>query len=433
MRVVADTPEPEGFGERLRRLRKERRLSQEALAGAGVSTAHISRLESGARRPSIRVVRLLASRLGVTAEYLESGRELAASEQLELAISEAELALRLGEQSEAAEQRLRELLTRAQALAESALARRVTLTLGMQAARKGRFGEAIELLAPQVENGSLEPLSRPEAIIALAHAYGYSQRRGEAVELLEQALERTGSVPSAGERTRFATQLSHALADLGELERARELLERLEQEPAADPYERIRFHWAEARLEAMEGETRLALTRLRRATALLETTEDTLQLARAHLSAAEILLASERVELAAGHLAGAERLFALAADRRDLASLRAQQALCEARRGDPRQALRLAEQSLHDYDGCSEQRTAWHALAVAHAHAGELGRAVPLFERAFASLSEDAQWQEALTVCRDWSHALESAGRREDARQVREREARLRLRAGIGA
>jgi transcriptional regulator with XRE-family HTH domain len=428
---MAETPEPEGFGERLRRLRKDRGLSQEGLAGAGVSTAHISRLESGARRPSIRVVRLLASRLGVPAEYLESGRELGAAEQLELAISEAELSLRLGEQSEAAEGRLRELLAQARALGEETLARRVTLALGLQAAHDARFGEAIELLAPLVEDGWVEPLSQPSAIVALAHAYGSSHRGAEAVELLEQALERADSATSEGERTRFATHLSYALADLGELERAREVLERLEQEPPEDPYGRIRFHWAEARLDVMEGETRSALARLRRAMALLETTEDSLQLARAHLLSAEILLSSDRTELAAGHLAHAECLFALGADRRDLASLRAQQALCEAQRGDPRRALALAEESLRAYEGSSEQRTAWHALAVAHARAGDAERALSLFEQALESMVEDAQWQEALTVCRDWSRALEAAGRGDEARRVREREAGLRRRAGI--
>ncbi|WP_255954987.1 helix-turn-helix domain-containing protein [Streptomyces odontomachi] len=52
------------FGRRLRELRRERGLSQAALAGEEISTGYLSRLESGARQPTDRVVTYLAGRLG---------------------------------------------------------------------------------------------------------------------------------------------------------------------------------------------------------------------------------------------------------------------------------------------------------------------------------------------------------------------------------
>ncbi|MFG3191623.1 helix-turn-helix domain-containing protein [Streptomyces omiyaensis] len=52
------------FGRRLKRLRTERGLSQAALAGEGMSTGYLSRLESGARRPTPRAVEHLAAQLG---------------------------------------------------------------------------------------------------------------------------------------------------------------------------------------------------------------------------------------------------------------------------------------------------------------------------------------------------------------------------------
>ncbi|MFF8600017.1 helix-turn-helix domain-containing protein [Streptomyces sp. NPDC015232] len=55
------------FGRRLRELRLERGLSQAALAGHEISTGYLSRLESGARPPTDRVVAYLAERLGVPA------------------------------------------------------------------------------------------------------------------------------------------------------------------------------------------------------------------------------------------------------------------------------------------------------------------------------------------------------------------------------
>jgi transcriptional regulator with XRE-family HTH domain len=64
---------PTVVGRRIRRLREEAGLSQRQLEGPGVSYAYISRLEAGARTPSEKVLRYLAWRLGVTAQYLETG------------------------------------------------------------------------------------------------------------------------------------------------------------------------------------------------------------------------------------------------------------------------------------------------------------------------------------------------------------------------
>jgi len=53
------------FGSRLRFLRQQQGLSQAALAGDEISTGYLSRLESGARQPTERVISYLAQRLGV--------------------------------------------------------------------------------------------------------------------------------------------------------------------------------------------------------------------------------------------------------------------------------------------------------------------------------------------------------------------------------
>ncbi|WP_434741519.1 helix-turn-helix domain-containing protein [Micromonospora sp. SH-82] len=60
------------FGQRLRALRVKQGLSQAALAGDGMSTGYLSRLESGARRPTTRVVTHLAERLGVPTSEFEA-------------------------------------------------------------------------------------------------------------------------------------------------------------------------------------------------------------------------------------------------------------------------------------------------------------------------------------------------------------------------
>ena len=65
----------EAIGQRLLRLRKERGLSQRQLAEPGVTAVYICRIEKGERAPSVPVIRKLARKLGVSAEYLETGEE----------------------------------------------------------------------------------------------------------------------------------------------------------------------------------------------------------------------------------------------------------------------------------------------------------------------------------------------------------------------
>src|SRR5438034_7863545 len=86
---------PESIGQRLRRLRLERQLSQRELASPGVSYAYISRIEAGARRPSVKALRMLAKKLGVTPGYLETGSDIGDAEARELRLADVELRLRL--------------------------------------------------------------------------------------------------------------------------------------------------------------------------------------------------------------------------------------------------------------------------------------------------------------------------------------------------
>jgi transcriptional regulator with XRE-family HTH domain len=65
----------ETVGDRLKRLRLARNLSQRECSSPGVSYAYISRIEAGARTPSVKALRKLSEKLGVSVEYLETGNE----------------------------------------------------------------------------------------------------------------------------------------------------------------------------------------------------------------------------------------------------------------------------------------------------------------------------------------------------------------------
>src|SRR5436190_21417262 len=98
--------EQESIGARLKRLRLERGQSQRDLSSPGVSYAYISRIEAGARTPSVKALRMLAKKLNVSVEYLETGLDLRESEERELQIADAELAIRLDDDMSDAEDKL---------------------------------------------------------------------------------------------------------------------------------------------------------------------------------------------------------------------------------------------------------------------------------------------------------------------------------------
>jgi transcriptional regulator with XRE-family HTH domain len=72
-KIVGTVAKRESLGVRLKRLRLARGLSQRELSSPGVSYAYISRIEAGARAPSVKALRRMAGKLGVTVEHLETG------------------------------------------------------------------------------------------------------------------------------------------------------------------------------------------------------------------------------------------------------------------------------------------------------------------------------------------------------------------------
>lgn len=61
-------------GDRIRERRLELGLSQRSIAAEGISYAYISRIESNQRQPSMKALRRLAPRLGVSVHWLETGK-----------------------------------------------------------------------------------------------------------------------------------------------------------------------------------------------------------------------------------------------------------------------------------------------------------------------------------------------------------------------
>ena len=424
---------PESIGERLRRLRRERGFSQRDLSSPGVSYAYISRIEAGTRQPSVKALRKLAQKLGVSADYLETGSEISPADRRELELATAELDLRLGQNAAEAEAAIQRIFEEARAAGDMRIRARAATALGLAAAEQGRYTEAIDLLGTVVGDSAV-PHERPDVITALARAYSAAGEGWRAVELLERALEQVErdapeDVPT---QIRFVTTLSHALVDLGDAQRARDVLRNaLRREKDGDAYTRIRLYWSLARVAQLEGDLGRALDHARRAIALLETTEDTVQLARAHLLFAWLLIKNDGAEEAGEHLDEAERLLGPNADAIDLAYLRTEQAKRARALGDAEEAVTRARESLAilGESDPAEQGHAWGVLGAALALTGETPAAVEAFRRAVERLEAEAQWQDAAKICREWGRMLRDAGRETEALDVLDRAAALAARA----
>ena len=416
----------------MRRLRLARGLSQRQLASHGVSSAYISRIESGQRTPSVRAIRLLARRLGATPEYLESGMDIAPVEALELRLSDAELRLRLGDHSLEARHALQAVLKEAQRAGDAEIATRAQIALGLSSLAAGNQRESARYLAAAVASPLVSPRTQTNAYVSLSKALRFLGRAEDAATMLEDALGDPGcqTPDAAGVRLRLATYLSYALTDLGEFERARSVLEEIDADAALDAHAQVTMHWSLARLAYMEGQPRAALREIRRAIILLDHTEDSLELARAHLFAAEVHLWAYNTPEAGRHLDLASRLENLAADARDLGALHSCQALTHARRGDFERARHLITRAHEELaDAPAEQGLLWLAQALTEAGRDDFDAARRSFERAIEALAASSMQREAAAVCREWAQLLIAVGRSDEAASAAGRAAELAVEA----
>ena len=424
----------EHVGERLKRLRLARGLSQRELATQGVSYAYISRIEAGTRQPSVKALRKLARQLDVSTEYLETGRDIDDAGERELQIVDAELALRLGDPA-AAEGRLLELFEAAVQAGDLPQAARARIDLALAAAERGDhaaavagFDEAFALELPS-------PLERLDVFATLGRAYGALGETEREIELYRRCLDEVSELApeNASARTRYRILLSYALSDAGALGRAEDVVrEALRDAPLdGDPYMRIRLYWSLARLSEMEGNSSRALRSARRAIALLEATEDDVHCGRAYVLAAWIMNSAGDGRGAQAQLDRAEQLLGHGAGVDDIAILNVERARSAALVGNGADAVRIARSVLElvggQYDAV--RGTALWALAEGLVLEQDLEASSEAFAEAVELLTANRRWREASQACRAWGAALRAAGRADQAFEVLERASDLALRA----
>jgi transcriptional regulator with XRE-family HTH domain len=422
---VTEGTTTEGVGARLKRLRLQRGLSQRDLSSPGVSYAYISRIEAGARTPSVKALRKLSQKLGVSVEYLETGRDMRDVDDRELRLADAELELRLTEDVSAAEDKLRAILDESVAAGDTISAMRARIALGLVSAQRGNHLEAIERLeAALADEAAPAPHLRPELYTTLGQSYAALGAPDRAVRVFEDSLERVREAVPDDKTTeiRYATFLSYALTDAAQYERAAEVVRAAltNADEQTDPYTRVRLYWSLARLNVVEGRSTEALEYIRNAIALLKATDDTLTLARAYLLSAGVELRQASIDDARNQLESAQRLLGPTPEPVDLGMLRIGQSRLAALEGDADTAVERARQALAilgDFHG-GEQGTAVHALARGLALQGESTGAGDAYRRAVDLLTVHGRRSDAGEAALEWAHFLEEQGRDDEAEPI---------------
>jgi transcriptional regulator with XRE-family HTH domain len=421
----------ETIGQRLKRLRLDRGLSQRELAAPGVSYAYISRIEAGTRQPSVTALRRLATNLGVTADYLETGSRIDPAAEREIRLSDLELAIRLGE-LENVEESLTAAIADADAEGDDASALRGRVALATLASERREHSRAVELLEQALADEPFEPIERYDIYHNLGRIYTEAGRPHDAVDLFERCMATVEEHGDSGLTARYAMQLSCALSDVGQLARAeavvRHALDTVQD--TEDPYMRVRLYWSIARLAHTEGREAVALTNVRKAIALLQATEDTLNLARAHILAAYITLSREDADAAEKHLDQAERLFFGEPDPQDLFEIVTQRARVAVLRKQPERAVSLAREAvgLAGDDAPVDRGLALAALAEGLTLECGYDEAGMTFSEAVDLLETNERWHHAAAACTGWGRMLRKSGDEQRAMDVLERAAELGMR-----
>jgi tetratricopeptide (TPR) repeat protein len=408
---------PEAVGARIRALRLDRDLRQRDLAFDGCTPAYISRIEAGARIPSLQLLREIGRRLGVSADYLATGSDGSGSAR-ENALVDAQLCQRLGD-AEAAVDAYRKVLAEHE---EPAIRRGALLGLAQLALARGEARAAIGLLEEFEELADADAPVHPAAVETLAQALATCGDLAAALAALERDLARAEHPVT---RFRLAVVMANVLTDLSRFDRAEALIGDMLAEIGenADPIHVARCLWSQSRLQTARGNNDLAADYAEEALSIIRTTEHDEYAARAHQVLAYI-------ELERGHPARALSLLDEAlpqiergGDRPLLAAFNLERARALLALGEMEQARELASDLVRRVETLTtvDSMRALSILADVIAQTGDVDRALALYEAAADQLEGHEHEAMLIDVYRRWSDLLARTGDTEAALDIARR------------
>jgi tetratricopeptide (TPR) repeat protein len=395
--------DPAALGGRIKAARLAAGLTQPALAGPDASVAYLSRIESGQRRPSSELVQTLATKLGVTLEFLVYGEGWEDAGRLELQLDHAELSLAGGEARTALDL-AREALG---AAGLDAVPGGIIRARYVEAAALDALGDRAAVAAlQQLLNDSADASIRLKVATALCRIWREQGQLERAVACAQTQLE-TIPADSLGteEGVRLSVTLAAALFVSGRSQEAAELCDQAiaESERLSSPVARASAYWNASVIRANSGDVTGALPLAKRALHLLENTERIRDVGRLRIQLGSIMLrsdpprlddAKEQLRLADLELDWSE---ASPADRARNKGVSAQALLME---GDLEQARACAKEVLLEAGDAFPLVSvdALMLLGQAAWHSGERDEAQAWYRRAIAMLTGYGADREAAQV-----------------------------------
>lgn len=337
------------LGRRVRKLRHQKGLSQEDLAGGRYTAAYVSHVEHGRRRASYDALEFFAQRLGLTYEQLVSGRDPDDDIRLEVDIQRAIALIHDGKPQQARD--LLEVARReAQRLSSRRAVARASEGIALSLYRESRFDDALaayDALLDLQHAASFE--EQTPAVVGIARCLFQKGKLHDAVDVLENhrsRLERHES-PDPTALIQVYAGLIPPYIDLGKLDRAKDVVARsgdvMDEAADADHVACLYINRAAFLLETKQP--REALMFLARA-------EDVYRQLGWRAESGKIAVARGVVFLDEGNLQRAEDTFSsmLAADsgvsRRDRARALAGLAAVRRRSNEPHEAMALARDAV---------------------------------------------------------------------------------------
>lgn len=298
--ALSRTVDPARLGERVRDARTRLGITQGQLAGDEMSTAYVSRIESGQRRPDPVLLDALATRLGVGVDTLLMGTTRDEQSDLQLELDWAQLSVKTGDAAGAL-QRVDDVLSRVSGLGLEAIQRLALQTKALALESVGRLDDAILLLEDLVDSSSADATWLND-VIALSRCYRVSGDLTRAVDTGERAralLEGLG-LHGTPEATTLTLSLTAAYFERGEIGHAVRLCRRaIEQAEKLDsPSAKGNAYWNASIMESRSGRATAAVTLATKALAYIEVGDDQRRMGILRNELGTYQLQTERPDLA---------------------------------------------------------------------------------------------------------------------------------------
>jgi transcriptional regulator with XRE-family HTH domain len=427
---LLNTADPTELGQRIRTLRVARGLTQSELGGQDISVTYVSRMESGQRRPTPKVLPQLAETLGVPVDELLGGVTPREADEIRLILDYAELALESGEPRDAAA-RAKDALERLVGSTLPELTERGRLLHARALEALGQTDEAILELEALLDD-RVSGLTRVKAGIALSRAYRESGDLGRATdtgETLLGQLEELG-LESCDEAVQLAVTVAAAHFERGDSAHAVRVCKAAiaKAEALDSPTARASAYWNASGMQSRRGQIADAVPLAERALALLSEGQDAKNLARlrAQLGRLQLILDPPAVDEAQRNLerAAADLAWTSAApvDRAWI-----QLGLAEARflSGDLVGTRELTDGVLSLAEGHSPlvEARAKSLEGQTYAAVGEVAEAALAYQEAIHMLSAVGADRDAAQLWFDLAEQLDGIGMADEARDAYRRAA----------